>query len=131
MLLRTLQYIVHGIIDVGLAKAPGEYIGQVVGRRSPLFDPTAVATMLVVTLSSGMFSSFVTVPKMDSATPTAASSLEPADCMRVSRLSCAWLTCSLCTISQASTASKCQQHRHPGGRQCIRACSVAQYWVSL
>ena len=88
MQLRTLQCVVHGIIDVGLAKAPGEYIGQVVGRRSPLFDPTAVATMLVVTLSKGMFSSFVTVPKMDNATPTAASSLEPAGCMCVSRLSC-------------------------------------------
>lgn len=45
---------------------------------SPLLLPTAVATILVVTLSSGTLSSFVTVPKMDSATPTAASSLEPA-----------------------------------------------------
>jgi hypothetical protein len=40
--------------------------------------PTAPATTLVVTLSSGMLSSLVTVPKIDRATPTEASCVDPA-----------------------------------------------------
>lgn len=40
--------------------------------------PTAVATTFVVTLKRGMLSNFVTVPNMDSATPTEASCSEPA-----------------------------------------------------
>lgn len=40
--------------------------------------PTACATTFVVTLSSGMFNNFVTVLKIDSPTPTAASCALPA-----------------------------------------------------
>ena len=45
---------------------------------APPFSPMAVATVLVVTLSRGIFRSLVNTPWTESATPEAASSVDPA-----------------------------------------------------
>ena len=71
-LLRRVQVISAGRTARAVAEVSAAYIKSPL----PVLAPTALATLLVVTESSGTLSSLVRAPKMDRAIPTAAQAVQ-------------------------------------------------------